>query len=234
MTVEPPPSTSFTSRSSRVLLRPRPTKDGGGEASSSVTETGNLELSGNRLLYCSSIVSFVSQLKCPSCRSSLSVTEDFSSQKGLVSRIKVQCSTDCGWFHYLSDSYDKCKTIVNTQLVLAARTVGMSQMLLTTFCGMMDMPPPICAKVYANCNELVLAASNKEVMKEQLAASAELHAMAAAGTLFVPPPLVEADTDSEEVVESGSELEEDESDCDTDDCEGTSDLRDSDDCEGTS
>ena len=102
--------------------------------------------------------------------------------------------------HYLSDSYDKSQTIVNTQLVLAARTVGMSQTLLTTFCGMMDMPPPICTKAYANCNKLILAASNKEVMKEQLAASAELHAMAAAGTLFVPPPLVETDIDSKEVV----------------------------------
>ena len=151
-----------------------------------------------------------------------------------MTRIKVQCSTDCGWFHYLSDSYDKSQTIVNTQLVLAARTVGMSQTLLTTFCGMMDMPPPICTIAYSNCNKLVLAASNKEVMKEQLAASAELHDMAAAGTLFVPSPLVEAHSDSEEVVESGSELEEDESDCDTDDCEGTSDLSDSDDCEGTS
>ena len=104
--------------------------------------------------------------------------------------------------------------------------MGMSQTLLTTFCGMMDMPPPICSKAYAKCNNLVLAASKKEVMKEQLAASAELHDMAAAGTLFVPSPLVEADSDSE--------LEEDESDCDTDDCEGTSDLSYSDDCEGTS
>ena len=228
LTVEPPPSTSYTSGSSRVLLRPRPTKDGGGEASSSVTETGNTELSGNRLLSCSSIVSLVSQLKCPSCRSSLSVTEDFCSRRGIVTRIKVQCSTDCGWFHYLSDSYDKSQTIVNTQLVLAARTVGMSQTLLTTFCGMMDMPPPISHTAYAKCNNLVLAASKKEVMKEQLAASAELHDMAAAGTLFVPSPLVEADSDSD------SELEEDESDCDTDDCEGTSDLSDFDDCEGTS
>ena len=238
LTVEPPPSTSFTSGSSRVLLRPRPTKDGGGEASSSVTETGNPELSGNRLLSCSSIVSIVSQLKCPSCSSSLSVTEDFSSRRGLVTRIKVQCSTDCGWFHYLSDSYDKSQTIVNTQLVLAARTVGMSQTLLTTFCGMMDMPPPICTKAYANCNKLVLAASNKEVMKEHLAAAAELHEMSAAGTLYVPPPFVEplfeAHSDSEEVAESCSEFEEDESDCDTDDYEGISDLSDSDDCEGTS
>ena len=116
--VEPPPSASFTSGVSRVLLRPRPTEDGGGEASSSVTETGNLELSGNRLISCSSIVSLASQLKCPKCRSSLSVTEDFSSRRGLITRIKVQCSTDCGWFHYLSDSYD---TSMNTQSVLAAR-----------------------------------------------------------------------------------------------------------------
>ena len=59
-----------------------------------MTETGNPELSGNRLLSCSSIVSLVSQLKYPKCRSSLSVTEDFSSRMGHVTRIKVQCSTD--------------------------------------------------------------------------------------------------------------------------------------------
>ena len=66
-------------------------------------------------------------------------------------------------------------------------------------------------------------ASKKSVLEERFAASAALHAMAAAGTLFVPPPLVEADSDSE------SEGEEDEDDCDPDDCEGTSDLSDDED-----
>ena len=209
---KPLPSTGFTSGTSDVLLRPRPTMDGGGEASSSETETGNLELSGNRLISCTSIVSLVSQLKCPNCRSSLSVTEDFSSRRGLVTRIKVQCSTDCGWFHYLSDSYN---TSLNTQSVLAARTVGMSQTLLTTFYGMMELPPPTCKKSYATSNELVLAASRKAIREDRFAASAELHALSAAGELFVPPPLIEAD--NEPVVVAVA----DKGDCDPGDCVGT-------------
>ena len=216
--VVPPPSTSFTSGVSGVLLRPRPTMDGGGEASRSETETGNLELSGNRLISCSSIVSLASQLKCPKCRSSLSVSEDFGSRRGLITRIKVQCSTDCGWFHYLSDSYN---TSMNTQSVLAARTVGMSQTSLTTFCGMMDLPPPTCKKSYANSNKLILSASKKAVREEQLAAATELHALFAAGILYDPPALVEADSSEDEQVE-------DEDECATDGCLG-SDLSDDDD-----
>ena len=62
----------------------------------------------------------------------------------------------------------------------------MSQTLLTTFCGMMDIPPPTCKKSYGNSNKLVLEASKKAVKEERFAASAELHALAADGTLFLP------------------------------------------------
>ena len=88
---------------------------------------------------------------------------------------------------------------------------------------MMDIPPPTCKKAYANSNESVLAASKKAIKEERFAASADLHALAAAGILVVPPPLVEDDSDSE------SDEEEDEGDCDPDDCEGTSDLSDDED-----
>ena len=66
-------------------------------------------------------------------------------------------------------------------------------------------------------NELVLVASKKAVKEDRFAASTELHALAAAGNLFIPPPLVEADSDSEPV----EVAVDDEGDFDPGDCVGT-------------
>ena len=98
----------------------------------------------------------------------------------------------------------------------------MSQTSLTTFCGMMELPPLTCKKSYSKSNELVLVASKKAVKEDRLAASAELHALAAADSLYVPPLLVEADSSEDEQVV-------DENDCETDGYLGSSDLSDDDD-----
>jgi len=192
----PLPSGGVTSGVSAVFLRPRST----GEASSSVAVSDGA-LTGNRIIECSSIVSLASQMKCPTCGNSCIATEDFSSRRGLVTRIKIQCAAECGWFHLLSDSYN---SNMNVQAGLASRTAGFGQTSLTTFCGMMDLPPPVTPAASADINDKVLEASTKVVREEALAASAALHDKASAGTLFVPSRLVEADNEEHE--DSDSEL----------------------------
>ena len=83
--------------------------------------------------------------------------------------------------------------------------IGKGQATLTTFCGMMDLPPPICQKSYSKSNELILKATEESVREQQVAAAQELHDKSAAGTLFVPVPLIEADSNSDSEDEDGDE-----------------------------
>ncbi|GFY08771.1 hypothetical protein TNCV_4659641 [Trichonephila clavipes] len=45
---------------------------------------------------------------------------------------------------------------INRRFVYAMRTVGQGNAAMTTFCGVMDFPPPIAEKFYNNINKLQL------------------------------------------------------------------------------
>ena len=159
-------------------------------------------LRGNRIINISSIVSLVSMVShCP--QHPLSISEEPGTVRGLVSRICVKCT--CGWFYYLTDSYDSSQLAQNTQSVLAMRLIGKGEMSLHTFCAMMDLPLGVYRKAFDN---YVMTASNDAVRADLLASSEELHAMSAEGTRFVPPPVLESDVDEGDVDEgSRSESE---------------------------
>ena len=119
-----PTLSGTTSGTSGVLLRPRTAEgkvltepevgaswDGGSSADS-------WGMTGIRTVRCENLVSLARLFKCPDCDSrSLSADEDIATRRGLSSRIAFRCAA-CGWFHYLSDSYDSQQTLVNTRSVL--------------------------------------------------------------------------------------------------------------------
>ena len=194
-----------TSGTSRVLLRPRTasgkvdTKPGVGTGWDGGSSADSWGMTGYRAVACENLVSLASLLKCPDCDSrSLSVDEDIATRRGLVSRIAFRCAA-CGWFHYISDSYDSQQTLVNTRSVLAARMIGKGQSSLNTFCGMMDLPPPLTSSAFSETNKKLLEATEDVAREQSISAAKELHAMSANGTLFVPPPVtVEADNSDDE------------------------------------
>ena len=106
-----PAPKGFTSGTSAVLLRSRSTSSAsdGGEAGPS--ELGSVELSGNCVVSCESLVSLLSNLRhCP--RRAVSVSEDRATFRGMVTRMKVEC--ECGWFQYLTVAIPEVKMGVFT------------------------------------------------------------------------------------------------------------------------
>ena len=82
---------------------------------------------------------------------------------------------------------------MNTRSVLAARMIGKGHQSLDTFCGMMDLPPPVTSRAHTECAKKILRATEETVRVQSISAAKELHAMSAKGTLFVPPLIANVD-----------------------------------------
>lgn len=163
-------------------------------------------LTGNRIVGCDRLVALMSGLR--HCRESLSVFEDASTRRGLVTRMGVRCG--CGWSQYISDSYNPVDYRLNLQSVLAGRMIGKGAVALETLFSFMGLPPSVGSNAHSRLSNKILVASNASVQAEYLSSANQLHAMSAAGTLFIAPPLVETDievADGEEVVDSDDESE---------------------------
>ena len=194
-----PTQEGFTSGDSSMLLRRRKQPGGSGcgdPTSGGPSEEDSWVMKGHRWFDCENVLAFIDRMKCPDCSSPMSVTEDSSCRRGHVTRMPVTC-TKCDFVHYLADSYDSRQTGLNTQSVLAARMIGKGQKSLETFCAVMDLPPPVQTPGYTKCSKVILEASSDAVQAEFLASADQLRAMSVAGTLFVPSPLVEQDSDSD-------------------------------------
>lgn len=218
-----------------MLLRPRPTCDISSTEPGCVSEADNREMRGNRIVRCQDVLSLLGELRHCS-KHTLSVSEDWSLQRGLVTRIVVRCS--CGWFQYLADSYNSEQILLNVQSVLAMRMVGKGISSLEMFTAIMDLPPPVGTKSYRKAVYRLLAASRDSVQAEYLASANQLHAMCADGTLFVPQLLVEVsndgdDHDSEDEDESG-DSDSGDSDSDESDDQSVDESPDSEDVSDTS
>ena len=167
-------------------------------------------MTGIRTVRCEDLVSLARLFKCPDCDSrSLSADEDIATRRGLSSRIAFRCAA-CGWFHYLSDSYDSQQTLVNNRSVLAARMIGKGHQSLDTFCGMMDLPPPVTSRAHTECAKKILRATEEAVRVQSISAAKELHEMSAKGTLFVPPPIANVDENPFHPADEGGVGDEDE------------------------
>ena len=79
---------------------------------------------------------------CCTCGSPVTVKEDRSLRRSLVSSIALHC-TVCTWSTKLTNSYSEEDLEVNQWSVLAARAVGRGRSGLSTFTGFMGMLPPI-------------------------------------------------------------------------------------------
>jgi len=70
---------------------------------------------------------------------------------------------------------------------------------LTTFCGVMDVHPPVCFGVSSPINnDRVLEASKKAAGESNIATLVDYCDKTSAGTLFVSPCLVEANNEEHE------------------------------------
>ncbi len=102
-------------------------------------------MKGYRLVDCGRFSQAVGEIGvCSVCASPLTVREDLTGRRGLLSKLSICCTnTDCGKKAKVSDPYSQEAKSVNARSVLAMREIGRGRAYLQTFCGVMDMLPPV-------------------------------------------------------------------------------------------
>ena len=137
----------------------------------------DLELQGYRLIDCQALSSTLTQIaKCSQCGSSLTLTEELSCRRGLVSRLSIQCrNTGCGATVHVTDTYSSNAKCLNRSSVLGMRMIGRGRSGLETFCAMMVMLPPVTPASYSEHCSIVQEESEVVATASQNRASAYLH-----------------------------------------------------------
>ena len=92
----------------------------------------------------------VSAFSC--CSVPLTVREDRSCRRGLVSKISI-CCTVCGKKSSVTGPYHAEDVVVNSRAHLAMRTIEKGRAGLATSSGMMGIAPPITSKHYGTYNQ---------------------------------------------------------------------------------
>ena len=97
-------------------------------------------------------------------------------RRGLVSKLTVCCtSTACTNNAAVSDPYVSDAKCLNARSVLGMREIGKGRNSLETFCGMMDMLPPVSIPAFSDHNRHLSEISMESARENILAASAHLH-----------------------------------------------------------
>ena len=108
------------------------------------------------------------------CKSSLALRESLVSRRRIVSK-QVICCTVCDKKAAISDPYAPDAKQLNGRSVMAMRAIGRGQTSLQSFCGLMDILPPVAAPSYKQHNKQLAQHSMEVATSNMLAASAHLH-----------------------------------------------------------
>ncbi len=200
----PPRSIGFAAGSSSSLLRPRNRKSSSpltNNRSEAVSDAGSTE-PNNIICSIGQLRDSVVQIHhCP--KYPLTVSENSSGRRGLVSRVTLGC--ECGWFHHVTDPYNRDHLSVNSRAVLSMRLIGRGPTCLNTFCAGMDLPGGLSHASYKEYNADLFEASKVELRSHQLSCADRLWVMSAGGTLFVPPRIDSENNTGDESNENGGD-----------------------------
>lgn len=134
-------------------------------------------MKGYRLVDCERFSRAVSEIGvCSVCASPLTVREDLSTRRGLVSKLSICCTnTECGKEAKVSDPYSAEAKSVNARSILAMRDIGRGRAYLESFCGMMDMLPPVVGSAFMVHNQSLAECALKVATDNMINASNHLH-----------------------------------------------------------
>ena len=133
------------------------------------------EMKGYRLVSCDRLSGAVSEIAvCSLCTSPLTVEENLVVRRGLVSKLTI-CCTARKKEAVVSDPYTSDAKSLNGRSVLGVREIGRGRNSLGSFCGIMDMLPPLSIPAYTDHNCCLAKISIKCARENMVAASAHLH-----------------------------------------------------------
>ena len=145
-------------------------------STSSAGESESLDyvgkMKGYRLVSCETLSQAVSEIGvCSVCASLLTVKEDLVARRGLVSKLMICCAnTACNKEAAVSDPYASDSKSLNTRSVLGMREIGRGRNSLESFCGIMDLPPPLSIPAYRDHNRRLAKISMECAGENMLAA----------------------------------------------------------------
>ena len=94
----------------------------------------------------------------------------------MVLKLMICCTnTACNKEAAISDPYSPESKSLNARAIMGMRDIGRGRSGLESFCGVMDMVPPVLPLSYQQHNEEIAGHSVKVALDNMLAASAHLH-----------------------------------------------------------
>ena len=122
-------------------------------------------------------------VKCMQCGSSIIIEHNVDDKIGLCYFFTIKCNHhECPWtekvatsnFIYKHIGSGKVPYDVNLRTVVAFREIGRGQTAIDTFCGFMNMPPPMTSKTSQETMEYVYPSYIDAANKSMKAASDEI------------------------------------------------------------
>ena len=106
-------------------------------------------LKGYRLVGCERLSQAVSEVGvCSASGSPLKLKEDLVTRRGLVSKLVIGCTSSvCNKEAEITNPYSSDAKTLNARSVRVMRAIGQGQASLESYCGFMDMLPPMCPTV---------------------------------------------------------------------------------------
>ena len=134
-------------------------------------------MEGQRLVSCECLSRAMSEIwKCSACRSTLTLREELVSRRELVSKLVICCTNSvCSKEAVVCDPYSSESKLRNTRSIMEMRQIGRGRAGLESFCGYMDMLPPVTAASYKIHNAHIAVASMEAAEANMQAASQNLH-----------------------------------------------------------
>ena len=122
-------------------------------------------------------------VKCMQCGSSVIIEHNVDDKMGLCNFFTIECNHhECPWTKKVATSNFIDKHIgsgkvpydVNLRTVVAFREFGRGHTAIETFCGFMNMPPPMTSKTYQETMEYVHPSYIEAANKSMKSASDEI------------------------------------------------------------
>ena len=123
--------------------------------------------------------------RCQKCDDKLDIIHQIESKRGLCNLFKLKCRK-CDWFHVMTTSRHINKDVkrgkvaydVNIRTVSAFREIGRGYAAIETFCGFMNMPPPMNKTTYQDIVDGMHISYTEAADESMKAAACELVEMA--------------------------------------------------------
>ena len=112
---------------------------------------------------------------CSECKSPVVVKESLASRSRVVTRTEISCTNTACKNPHSGLLSDPTNTDLNVRSILAMWSIGRGRAGLESFCGWMDMPPPLSSRCFNDRNRAISEASISAAYSNMLAASAHLH-----------------------------------------------------------